>query len=56
MDKGGKVASIIENHVQGQAVGERSQGLFDAPVVLLLGLALPRVDGNASGSDAEINS
>ena len=56
MNKGGKVTAIIENHVQGLAVGERSQGLFDAPVVLLLGLALPRVDGNASGSDAEINS
>ena len=51
MDKGGKVTAIIENHVQGLTTREACDGLLDAPVVLLLGLALPRVDRNTSRGD-----
>ena len=51
MDEGGEVAAIIEDHVEGLAVGEGSQGLLDAPVVLVLSLALPRVDRNTSRGD-----
>lgn len=51
VDHRGKVATIVENHVQGLAIGESSKGLFDAPEVLLLGLALPGVDRDASSGD-----
>ena len=52
MDKGGQVTTVIEDHVQGLAVLEAEDGLVDAPLVLLLGLALPGKDGDASRSDA----
>jgi len=47
----GKVASVVEDHVKGLAIGEED-GLLNAPLVLLLGLALPGIDGDASGSDS----
>ena len=52
MDHGGEVASIIENHVQGLAVGEALDGLVNTPLILLLRLALPGEDGDASSGDA----
>ena len=52
VDERGKIASIVENHVQGLTTREACDGLLDAPVVLLLGLALPRKDGHTSGGDA----
>ena len=54
VDEVGEVASIVEDHVQGLAVGE-DEGLLDAPHVLLVRLSLPCVDwhadsGNSCGS------
>ena len=47
-----EVSAVIENHVQGLTTREARDGLLDAPVVLLLGLALPRKDGHTSGGNA----
>lgn len=52
MDKGGEVTSVIENHVEGLATRKASDGLRNAPLVLLLSLALPCKDGDTSGGDA----
>ena len=52
MDKGGQVASVIRNHVKGLPVREGSKSLFNAPVVFLLSLALPREDRDASRGNA----
>jgi hypothetical protein len=46
-----QVASVVEDHVQGLSTRERGKSLLDAPSVLLLGLALPGKDGNASRGD-----
>lgn len=51
VDKGGKVTAIIQDHVEGLAAGECSKCLLNTPVVLLLSLALPREDGDASCSN-----
>ena len=51
MDEGGKVTTVVKDHVEGLAAGESSQGLLDTPLVLLLGLTLPGEDGNTGGSD-----
>ena len=51
MNEGGKVTTVVKDHVEGLAIGESGQGLLNAPLVLLLGLALPGEDGNASGGD-----
>jgi hypothetical protein len=48
VDHGGKVTSIVEDHVGLATVGEGSQALLNAPEVLLLGLALPCEDGDAA--------
>ena len=53
MNKSGEVTAIVQNHVKGLSAREGCQGLLDAPVVLLLGLALPGKDGDAGGRDAE---
>ena len=47
-----KVTSIVKDHIQRLAIRESSKGLFDAPSVLLLGLALPGEDRDAGGRDA----
>ena len=52
MDEGGKVTTVVKDHVEGLAVGERAEGLLDAPEVLLLSLALPRVYRNTSRGDS----
>jgi hypothetical protein len=44
----GEVAAVVEDHVERLPVGENDR-LLDAPHVLLVGLALPRVDGDAAG-------
>lgn len=54
MDDAGQVASVVKDYVQGLATSEASDGLLNAPVVLLLGLALPCEDGDASRGDAKI--
>ena len=51
VDQAGQVTSIIEDHVQGLSALERSEGLVDAPEVLLLGLTLPREHGNTGRGD-----
>ena len=52
MDDRREVSAVIENHVQGLTTREARDGLLDAPVVLLLSLALPSEDGDASCGDA----
>ena len=56
VDDGGEVTSVVEDHVKGLATLEASNGLFDAPVVLLLSLTLPGEDGDTSSSDAIFSS
>lgn len=48
MHEVGQVTTIVQDHVQGLSAGERSECLFDAPLVLFFGLTLPRKDGYAS--------
>ncbi len=50
--KGGKVATVVEDHVERLATGEASDGLLNAPLVFLIGLSFPGEDGDARGSDA----
>ena len=52
MDKSGEVTAIVEDHVKGLVVREGTQSLLDTPVVLLLSLALPREDRDASRGNA----
>ena len=52
VDKGGEVTSVIEDHVEGLALWEGSEGLVDTPDVLLLGLTLPGVDGDTGSGDS----
>jgi hypothetical protein len=56
VDNGGEVTSVVEDHVKGLATFKASDGLLDAPVVLLLSLTLPGEDGDTSGSDAIFSS
>jgi len=51
VDHRGEIATVVEDHVEGLAIGESSKSLFDTPEVLFLGLALPSVDRDASSSD-----
>ena len=53
VDERGKIASIVENHVQGLSTRESRQGLLNAPGVLLFRLAFPREDRNAGRCDPE---
>ena len=50
VDKVGEVTSIVEDHVQGLAIGE-DEGLLNAPDVLLISLSLPSVHGHSNGGD-----
>ncbi|GMR54030.1 hypothetical protein PMAYCL1PPCAC_24225 [Pristionchus mayeri] len=50
MDDVGEVSSVIEDHVEGLAIGP-DEGLLDAPLVLLLGLSLPREHGDTGSSN-----
>ena len=56
VDNGGEVTSVVEDHVKRLATLEASNGLLDAPVVLLLSLTLPGKDGDTSSSDAIFSS
>jgi hypothetical protein len=47
-----QVSSIVEDHVQLLAIGERGKRLLNAPDVLLLSLALPGENRNACGGDS----
>lgn len=42
MDQVSEISSVIQDHVEGLAAFE-VQGLLNAPHVLLVGLALPRI-------------
>lgn len=48
VDHGSQVTAVVQDHVGGSTVSEGTDGLFDAPLVLLLSLALPREDGDAA--------
>jgi hypothetical protein len=43
----GKISTVVQDHVKGLAIGE-DKGLLNTPDVLLLGLTLPRVNGNSA--------
>jgi hypothetical protein len=49
-----EIASIIKDHVQGFAILESGQRLFNTPKVFLLSFAFPGKDRDASSSDATI--
>lgn len=51
VDEGGEVTTVIEDQVEALAILEGSELLLQAPVVLLLGLALPGEDGDTSGGN-----
>lgn len=57
MDQVGEISSVIQDHVEGLIILE-VQRLFDAPHVLLVGLALPcvhytgRAETRVSSNDA----
>ena len=46
----GQITTIVQNHVQGLSIGPED-GLVNAPGVLGIGLSLPCVHGDASGSN-----
>ena len=50
VDQGGQVAAVVQDHVQRFAVGEE-QRLLDAPIVFLVGFALPGEDRDAGLGD-----
>lgn len=47
----GEVTTIVEDHIEGVPALEGTEGLFNAPEVLLLSLALPSIDRDTSCSD-----
>lgn len=51
VDKGGKIATIVEDEVQRLAVLEGGELLLEAPLVFLLSLTLPREDGHTGCSN-----
>ena len=51
VDESSKISTVVEDQVEGLAGGERLELLLEAPVVLLLGLALPGEDGHTGGGD-----
>jgi hypothetical protein len=51
VDEVGEVTTIVEDHVEGLAVGEGSETLLNTPDVLLFGLTLPGEDRNTGGSN-----
>jgi hypothetical protein len=51
VDKGSKVTAVVEDQVERLAVLESSKLLLKAPLVLLLGLALPGEDGDTGSGD-----
>jgi hypothetical protein len=51
VDECGKITTVVEDQVQALAVLESGELLLEAPLVLLLGLALPGEDGNTGSGD-----
>jgi hypothetical protein len=51
VDEGSEVTTVVEDQVQRLAVLEGSKLLLEAPLVLLLGLALPGEDGDTSSGN-----
>lgn len=51
VDKGGEVTTIVEDQVERLVVLEGNKLLLEAPLVLLLGLALPGEDGDTGSGD-----
>lgn len=54
MDHGGKITTVVENHVQGLATSKSSDGLFNAPLVFLLGFTLPSEHRDTGSGDAAV--
>lgn len=51
VDEGGQVTTVIEDEVELAVILEGNELLLEAPVVLLLGLALPGEDGDTGGGN-----
>lgn len=51
MDEGSQVTAVVEDQVEALAILEGSELLLEAPLVLLLGLALPGEDGDTGSGD-----
>jgi hypothetical protein len=51
VDEGSEVTAVVEDQVEALAILEGSELLLEAPLVLLLGLALPREDGDTGGGN-----
>lgn len=54
MNQGSEITTIVQDHVQALATRESSKGLFNAPGILLLRLALPGKYRNTSSSNARV--
>ena len=51
VDHGGQVSSVVQDQVERLVVGEGSEGLLNAPEVLLLSLTLPGKNGDTGSGD-----
>ena len=51
VDESSKVTTVVEDQVQGLVILESNKLLLEAPLVLLLGLALPGEDGDTGRGD-----
>ena len=51
VDEGSQVTAVVEDDVEALVILEGGQLLLQAPVVLLLGLALPGEDGDTGGGN-----
>jgi hypothetical protein len=56
MNQRREITPIIEDHVQGFAILECYQSLFNTPDEFLLSFAFPGKDRNANSSDATIKA
>ena len=51
MHKVGKITTIVQDHVQGLAIG-KDNGLLDTPNIFVISLALPGIDWDTTSSNS----
>merc|ERR1719430_1421228 len=51
MHKVGEITTIVEDHVQGLAIG-KNKGLLDTPDIFFISLALPGIDWDTTSSNS----